>query len=390
MEIETLRRDHSDLLLQLENLQMRHQNLETEKLDLQQRCQFFQDQGNTDKDFISSLQSNVEALQKRNKELEAENLDFNQRYQSLQDQRNGEIDAISSLALKQHEIEHLRVENDTLNKKIETFETAVQQRTQITQNSQALVLKLRKDLQKLESKQAATQNELATLRSDHSRLLEENREHKNTIQTANEQRNAVILRHEQLFAQTIPTEPEYEDPKCAFLNDLRERELHNPWRPYGGDKYEIFLAESNDDTGLPKGTPIEVDKDETEAVPIIVAIIGAARQYFGQDLRAMSIQGKYLTNISPTYIFAACTMYRTILISKDAVLERYVSTGACQDVIAKLGGGNLELVGGAQRHMIEEADGTKKRRLENDLSGNEVVPRTQKMISGNGTADVVP
>ncbi|KAH7551129.1 hypothetical protein BM1_10003 [Bipolaris maydis] len=390
-QIEALHRDYNSLLSQHENLQTRNEELESEKLNFRQRCQSLQDQADQDGNSISSLGSNIQDLQRRNKELEAEKLDYQQRCQSLEDQRNGDRDAISSLQLKQQEIERLRLENDMLKTNLETLKTSAQQADQTIKNSQALVLKLQKDKEKLEAKQATSQNDLRMLRNDRFRLFEENQDRMKDIQAMNNERDALILQHSQEFAQTIPTGPEYEDPKGTFVNELEEREFHTPWRPYSGNKYEIFLAESNDDTGLPKGTSIEVDKDELDAISIITAILGGAKEYFGQELRAMNIQGKYLANISPTSIFAACTMYRTILVSKTAVLENYISTGACQNVIATLSDGSLRLVQGAQRQMIEEAEGTKKRRLENDSGGTDIVLASRRIHSRGGVkGSVVP
>jgi hypothetical protein len=333
-ELESLREQHHSLMSQHQGLEERNALLMNEGRDLQLKCGTLQEQDRTSSDMVITLQSKIDDL---------ENLHLREKT-ALRDEVNALQKRSSShpeIVIESHPIV-VQLQAEKFN--LHTERAALENKFQELQSHALTLLKSQQQHTKEEREQQLKLKELR-LQCDALRL----------------QRDEAISEHK-LCTEVAIQRPAPIEVKDPFVSMLEDRHLHDIWHAHTGNNYEIFLATSNDDSGFLRGTSCIVSRDEMVALRTIVALLEGAKIYFGEELRAMDIHGRYIIHMSPTFLFTTCTMNSIIFMGDASVLARYVSAGACQQ--------NTRLQQGTQRQIEGDADGSKKRRLENEIDSN--------------------
>jgi hypothetical protein len=380
-QLEALRSDHSSLLSQHKNLQARNEELISENVTFKEGLQALKNQDNANTALISSLRSDIQVLHTRNAELMQAKTACEQKCHELERQKNKNADKISSFQLSIQELQHLRLENTKLKENNNELQIAATPNIEEMIKSHPIFVRMQEESRALETERMSLQRKIGLLEEHSSKLIQDNQKYLTyekaygeNLQALTQERDGLLSQRGDLIAQTVSAKSVHVDPKQTFIMALREKHFHHTWQAHTGHDYEIFLAESNDISGLLRGTSCIVSRDELIAIQTIVALLEGAKAYFGEEPRAVNIHGKFLSSITPTFIFTALTMNETIFVGSADVLERHVLQATSQQV--------AKLVQGSQRHMIEEAEGTKKRRLDDGYDSTEVFRKGEENLSG--------
>ncbi|KAF1840100.1 uncharacterized protein K460DRAFT_399124 [Cucurbitaria berberidis CBS 394.84] len=126
---------------------------------------------------------------------------------------------------------------------------------------------------------------------------------------------------------------------------------------YNGEQHEIFIALSNAADGNMRGYSYLLSQDPLEAITSIEKLLREAKERFSQSqYGAMTILGKHLTPMTPTYLLQCLAQTRTIFIGPSSILAAYNTGTALMKASSLQGPSTIAEVTRGIRRQRDDSD----------------------------------
>ncbi|KAF2023970.1 hypothetical protein EK21DRAFT_94483 [Setomelanomma holmii] len=161
-----------------------------------------------------------------------------------------------------------------------------------------------------------------------------------------------------------------EDSSASGVYRLHNQDLKR-WETATEDRgfYELFVGLSNDTDGCFIGRECLIPRDPNQGISSIADVLNKAKAHFtGTQLSAVTVLGKRLPSLEPSYIFGVFSQHNgTIFLAPESITSRLVasmtvavvqqSEGASSSVITVA---DTTLVTGKKRRLRDEHETTTK------------------------------